>query len=416
MKPGIILVIYVILFSLEFAWETLLSLLNIGHVGRNKSKIPTYILGIVDRGTYDLSVDYTLLKNRYSIVAGFFSSMFVLIIVLSGFLGDLDRWLLKFSFEPYIHRILYVYAIAFLFQVFSLPFAFYSQFFLEEKFGFNKMTLGLFVKDIVKGLVISLVILTPLLFLMFFLVDQTGGLWWLYAFGVYVAFQFLMVFLFPQVIAPLFNKFTPLADGPLREKIFGLSRRLDFQINNIFVMDGSKRSTHSNAYFTGIGRVKRIVLFDTLIKLLNEEELLGVIAHEVGHYKKRHNKLSMAFSFITAFIVFFILSRIIEFPPLFEAFGYVKPSYYAVLVLLLYFSSPVTFLIGPLVSVFSRKMEYSADRFAVKYTGKDGLKKALLSLSRENLTNFTPHPWFSFYHYSHPTLAERISAIEKYKF
>jgi STE24 endopeptidase len=222
-----------------------------------------------------------------------------------------------------------------------------------------------------------------------------------------------MSILYPLLIAPLFNKFTPLPEGRLRDAIRDLAARLDFRTSGIFVMDGSRRSGHSNAYFTGIGRAKRIVLFDTLVNSMPEEELLSVLAHEIGHEKKRHVRKALAVSLVLSLAGFWVLSLLVPFLPLYQAFGLRAASSPAILVLLAFCSGPFTFLLTPLASLWSRKHEYEADRFAAQGVGSAaGMKSALLRLARENLSNLTPHPLYSFWHYSHPTIAERLAALE----
>ncbi|MDQ7053425.1 MAG: M48 family metallopeptidase [candidate division KSB1 bacterium] len=278
------------------------------------------------------------------------------------------------------------------------------------------MTWKLFIIDGLKSLVLSLVLLAPLFWGLFWFMDKTGNYWWLYAFGFLAGFQLLMVYLYPTVVAPWFNKFTPLPDGSLKEKILHLVQKVHFHTSGIFVMDGSKRSKHSNAYFTGLGRVKRIVLFDTLVDNLEEDQVVSVLAHEIGHEKKHHIKKGLALSLASMLAGLWILSLLLHYPSFFQAFGFSGPSYHAAIILFGFCSGPFTFFLTPLGSILSRKYEYEADRFAVEAMGTArGLIGALLKLSKDNLSNLTPHPLYSFYYYSHPTLAERIAAMEDYE-
>jgi STE24 endopeptidase len=303
-----------------------------------------------------------------------------------------------------------------MFSLFSLPFSLYRQFVIEERFGFNRMTWKLLLLDISKGALLSIIIMTPLLYGLFWFMDRAGNFWWIYAFAGFSLFQLVVMILYPTLIAPLFNKFSPLEEGSLKEKILALARKLDFRTSGIFVMDGSKRSSHSNAYFTGIGHAKRIVLFDTLVRQMDEEQLTAVLAHEIGHEKANHVKKRFAVSLLASLAGFYILSLLLDYTPLFQAFGFDNPSYHAAVVILSFCAGPVTFFLQPLLAVLSRRHEYEADRFSVEATSSaSGLKGALVRLSQKNLSNLTPHPWYSFYHYSHPTLAERISAMEEYE-
>jgi STE24 endopeptidase len=337
----------------------------------------------------------------------------VLALIFSGALGRLDALCRSLGLHPYGAGILFIFAVSLIFYFFSLPFSLYSHFAIEQRYGFNKMTPSLFARDAVKGLVLSGLVSAPLLLVLFWFMDTAGNLWWIIAFAFTAAFQLFLSLLYPFVIAPLFNKFTPLEEGSLKEKISALAEKLSFGVNGIFVMDGSRRSHHSNAYFTGLGRVKRIVLFDTLLSSLSEGEILAVLAHEIGHEKKKHLYRRLAASFAMLFAAFFIVNLLYRREPLFAAFGFSAVSYQGIFVILSFCSGPFTFFLTPLFTSVSRRHEYEADRYAASAGFARELEDALLRLGKDNLTNLTPHPLYSFYHYSHPTLAERIAAIRK---
>jgi len=295
----------------------------------------------------------------------------------------------------------------------SLPTDLYSTFGLEARFGFNKTTVRLYVTDRLKGLILGLVIGVPFLWVILWLMDVMGAYWWLWAFGFMTAFQLVMIVIFPALIAPWFNKFEPLKDGEFRERILALASQLGFQTSGIFTMDGSKRSAHSNAYFTGIGKAKRIVLFDTLIEQMTMEQGLAVLAHEMGHYKMKHIRRMLLVQTVFLFVGLYLLSWLLNAPWFFSAFG-LTPSNHAALVLFSIVSGPATFYLGPLMNRLSRHHEYEADRFAAKTLGEGKpMEEALINLTVKNLSNLNPHPWYSAYHYSHPTPAERISAIRQ---
>lgn len=287
---------------------------------------------------------------------------------------------------------------------------------MEERFGFNKSTPGLWIADKFKGLALVFVIGFPLLWALLSLVDWAGGSWWIWGFGLMFGFQLLMLVLYPKVILPLFNKLTPLPEGELRTRLLALSERTGFKASTIEVIDGSKRSGHSNAYFTGFGRFRRIVLFDTLIAQLAPEELEAVLAHEVGHYRCGHIPKMIAMSAATllgSFAAIAWLARSDWFNP---AFGF--PAYELAPSFLLFglLSGAVMFWFSPLSNILSRKHEYEADAFAREAMGGAGpLTGALRKLSQKNLSNLTPHPWFSGFYYSHPTLVEREAALTKAK-
>ncbi len=409
-----ILVLFLIFFALEFGWETFLAALNIRNVRANRDRIPPVFRGVIDRETYQKSVDYSIVKEKFGVVASLASSLFLLWLILSGGFGAIDERIAEFGFEKYSHGVIFVFVVTLIFSAVLLPFSVYSQFFIEEKFGFNKMTWSLFLLDQIKGMILSAILFTPLLFALFWFMDATGEFWWVYAFIFITVFQLLMMVLYPKVIAPIFNKFSPLEEGDLKQDILAVAKKCAFDVNGVFVMDGSKRSRHSNAYFTGLGKSKRIVLFDTLINALDREQVVSVLAHEIGHEKKKHIKKQLVLTSAGMLTGLFILSLLLEFTPFFQAFGFEAPSYHAAVVLFSFCAGPFTFFLSPLSSILSRKYEYEADRFAAEaMQSAEGLRGALLKLGKDNLSNFTPHPWYSFYHYSHPTLAERLEAMDK---
>ena len=409
-----ILLIFLVFFFLDFGWDLTLTLLNLGHVRKNAAVVPAAFAGVVDTETHARSVSYTLVHGRFGLVSGAVSSAALLAIVLTGSLGLLDSIARSLPLHPYLQGILFMAAVSLVFGVIQLPFTLYSTFAIEARFGFNKTTPKLFVIDMLKGLAISAVIGIPVLLALFWFMDRTGTFWWIWAFAAMTAFQLVLSILAPLVIAPMFNKFTPLPDGPLKNRITELASRLDFRTRGIFVVDSSKRSRHSNAYFTGLGRAKRIVLFDTLVSSHTEEEIVSVLAHEIGHEKRNHIKKGLAISVAISLVGFWILSLLVHWPPLYQAFGFAQPGYHSLLVLLAFCSGPFTFFLQPLFTARSRKQEYEADRFAVQGVGSAaGLKSALLRLCKDNLSNLSPHPLYSFFHYSHPTLAERIAALDR---
>lgn len=414
MSAQTILTLYLAFFAAEFLWERFLSILNMNHVKNHMDSVPHAFEGYVDERKYRRAADYTLTKSAFSLVASLLSAAFLLTLILTGWLGVVDNWVGTFGLHRYIISILYIVIISLIFRLFSLPFSLYSQFVIEEKYGFNRMTFGLFFLDLIKGLGISLVLTVPLLLGLFWFMEKAGRLWWVYAYIFLTVFRMVVSILYPLVIAPIFNKFNPLEEGNLKERLHSLAERLSFRTRGIFVMDGSKRSKHSNAYFTGLGRVKRVVLYDTLIATHTEDQVAAILAHEIGHEKKRHVLKMLAISLIFGLAGLFILSLLLNYTPLYNAFGFTAPSYHAILIILGFCSGPFTFFFSPLFTIWSRHHEYQADRFAVEAVdeGARHLKEALITAERENLSNLVPHPLFSFYHYSHPTLAERIEAME----
>ena len=408
MSARAILALYLAFFILEMGWDVFLTLLNLRHTRRH--------VGAVDAGTYARAISYTLARGRLGLLAGAVSSAALLAAVLTGFLGTVDAGMRLLPVHRYLQGILFIACLSLLSWLIGLPFSLYSTFSLEARFGFNRVTPRLFVVDTLKGLAVSAAIAVPVLLGLFWFMDAAGGLWWVWAFAAMSAFQIVMSIVYPVAIAPLFNTFTPLPQGLLREAILGLAARLGFWTKGVFVMDGSRRSRHSNAYFTGLGRAKRIVLFDTLVESADQEEILSVLAHEIGHARRHHLRKGLAVSLAVSLAGFWIAGLLLRWPPLFQAFGFRGASPHALLVLLAFCAGPFTFFLTPLSSMWSRRHEYEADRFAVDAMGSArGMRSALLRLSRENLSNPAPHPLYSFFHYSHPTLAERIAALEAHE-
>jgi STE24 endopeptidase len=318
----------------------------------------------------------------------------------------------RFLSISYAEGLIFCFGVALVFSIASLPTDLYSTFKLEARFGFNKITWKLYLADKLKGLFLGTLIGLPFLWVVLWLMEATGSYWWIWTFFFVAGFQLLMVIVYPTLIAPLFNKFEPLPEGELRNQILDLAEQVGFKTNGIFSMDGSKRSAHSNAYFTGIGKAKRIVLFDTLIVQMTLEQGLAVLAHEMGHYKMKHIRRMLILQTVFLFFGLSILSLLVNYRPFFTAFGLDNPSNYGALVLFSLLSGPFVFFLGPLTNALSRKHEYEADRFAVETVhNARPMEEALVNLTVKNLSNLTPHPWYSAYHYSHPTPAERIGAI-----
>jgi STE24 endopeptidase len=406
-------------FTLEFIVEFVLNELNLRYVRARWAarSIPDIFRDKIPSGDYDRSVQYTLTKGWFQRWADLYGRAVLLAVLFSGILPLLDALAtdLAARFFPlaYARGIIFCLAVGAIFSLAALPADFYATFGLEARFGFNKTTVRLYVADKVKAILLGLIIGVPFLYIVLWLMEAAGPAWWVWAFLFICGFQLLMIVIYPTFIAPLFNKFEPLKEGELRDRILQLSERVGFRTSGIYSMDGSRRSAHSNAYFTGIGKAKRIVLFDTLIEQMTVEQGLAVLAHEMGHYRMKHIRRMLMVQTVVLFIGLFILSLLMDYRPMFSAFG-LEPTSHAALVLFGLLSGPVTFYLGPLVNRLSRKHEYEADRFAA-ITLRDGrpMEEALVNLTVKNLSNLTPHPWYSFYHYSHPTAVERIEAIRR---
>src|SRR5437773_5536761 len=400
--------------------ELWLSRLNQRHVRAHANEVPRAFGGMIDEATYRRSVDYTLTKSRFGDVAGMFDAVVLIAVLFSGVLPwAFGRFSASASFGSSILAMagfLFVTGIAL--SIPGLPFAWYAQFKLEERFGFNTTSMKTWILDRVKGFLLAVLLGYPLLALVLKLIEWTGANWWLWAAAVVIAFQLLLLLVAPAIIMPLFNKFTPLPEGALRGRLFGLAQRTNFPTRSIDVMDGSKRSRHSNAFFTGFGRFRKIVLFDTLIAQLNEPELESVLAHEIGHYKKRHVVKLLGFSIAVVFAAFAAIAWLARQEWFYRAFGFeYQPGFGVVniaLAMLLFglLAETISFWLSPFFHAWSRRFEYQAVAFARATMGEaQPLIQALRKLNEKNLSNLMPHPLYSGFYYSHPTLLERERAL-----
>lgn len=387
---------------------------HIRHVLAHRNAIPAEFAATIPLAAHQKAADYTIARTKYGTV-----TMFINAAVLIGFtlLGGLE-WLSVQVFGLTGGGMLYQLGLLAAFAVISgaidLPFDYYRQFGLEERFGFNKMTPGLFFTDMLKGLLLAVVIGLPLAWILLALMAKSGALWWFYAWLVWSGFQLLMMVLFPTVIAPLFNKFTPLADETLKSRIEGLMRRVGFASKGLFVMDGSKRSAHGNAYFSGFGAGKRIVFFDTLLARLAPQEIEAVLAHELGHFKLKHIVKRIGLMFLISLAFLALLGWLKNQMWFYTGLG-VSPlmvpgeSNDALALILFMLALPVfTFLLGPLASLSSRKHEFEADAFAAQHTDARDLVSALVKMYEDNASTLTPDPLHSAFYDSHPPASIRI--------
>jgi STE24 endopeptidase len=392
--------------------ELWLSRLNRLHVLAHAGEIPPSFCGTIDEPTYKKSVDYTLAKGKFAEAEDGYNKAVLIIFLFSGVLPRAFNLFSKDLGQSAWAMAAYLFAIGFVMSLADLPFDWYSQFRLEEKFGFNTTSPKTWWMDRLKGLLLAALIGYPLLVLILKIVDWTGTWWWLWAWAALLAFQFLMLVLAPVLIMPLFNKFTPLPDGSLRERLLALAERTQFRAQSIRLMDGSKRSRHSNAFFTGFGRFRKIVLFDTLVQQLTEPELEAVLAHEIGHYKKKHIPKMLAFSAISSLVGFYLISVLARQEWFYRAFDFEPGNVTPALLLFVLLAGTVTFWFSPLIHAWSRRYEYQADAFAVRMMNEaQSLIGALRKLNEKNLSNLTPHPFYSGFYYSHPTLLEREQAL-----
>jgi len=411
MNPMLILAIYLGFFLLNFLLDWFLNILNINFALKNRESAP---LGIeVHETAYARGVKYTLRKARFGLVQLVTERVLVLIILFTGAGGALDALVNSMGLGSYWQGLVFLTLVSVLLWVVALPSSLYLQFVIEEEFGFNTTSLRTFFGDIAKRAPITLLVLATLLGGFYVVLKLAGAWWWIWAWAFWMLFHLLMAVLFPVLIAPLFNKFTALPEGALRKRLSTLTDRCKFPNRGIFVIDGSRRSKHSNAYFTGIGKVRRIVIFDTLIDSLQENEIEAVLAHEIGHWKFGHIRKRFAIVALSSLILFAIIGFMLGWESLFLAFGFNSPSLHALLFCLTFYSGPISSLFSPVFNIWLRKHEYQADQFAAKQMDDARpLREALLKLGENNLSNFRPHPAYSFWRYSHPALPERLAALE----
>jgi STE24 endopeptidase len=379
------------------------------------NELPVELSGIYDSKKYEEFLDYEKTKYGFSFITETFSLVLMLLMLFFNGFAYFDNISRLFSENSIVIALIFFGIIAFGSDLLSTPFSVYSTFVIEEKFGFNKTTIKTYIFDKLKGWLLGAIIGGLLMALIIWIYQVSGNLFWIYAWITVSGFSLFMMFFYSSLIVPLFNKQTLLEEGELRNAIEEYSKKVGFNLKNIFVIDGSKRSTKANAYFTGLGSKKRIVLYDTLIKDHTTEELVAVLAHEVGHYKKHHTIYGLLISIIQTGFVFFILSLFINNPELSKALGTDKSSFHIGIVAFGLLYSPISLISGLFLSLISRKHEYQADQFAKETFNYIHLKSALIKLSANNLSNLNPHPWYVFIHYSHPTLLQRIKAMESNK-
>lgn len=411
----LVLSITAALMVLRLVADLILTALNCAEVRRHADVPPPAVSAIMDTATYKKSVAYTLEKSRFGVITEIFDTLVLALVLFGGVLPVLYSEVVGWGGPDSVWtRAVFILIAGVVISIPSLPFEWWEQFRLEEKFGFNKSTAGLWVVDKIKGLLLMFAIGFPLLWALLSLVSWAGDTWWIWGFALMFGFQLLMLILYPKVILPLFNKLTPLPEGELRTRLLTLGDRTGFQAKTIEVIDGSKRSGHSNAYFTGFGRFRRIVLFDTLIAQLTAEELEAVLAHEIGHYRRGHIPKMITLSALMMFGGFAAIAWLARSPWFNVAFGFPPGELAPSFLLFGLLSGLVTFWFAPLGNLLSRKYEYEADAFARDAMGGPAsMVGALRKLAQKNLTNLTPHRWFSGFHYSHPTLVEREAALVK---
>lgn len=399
--------------ALEYALHLAADLLNLKAL---QLEPPSALEGIYRPEDYRNSQEYTRAGTRLHVAASTFNLAALLVFWFAGGFNYLDGVVRAWGLIPLVSGLLYIGILLLAYSLLTLPFSIYSTFVIEERFGFNRTTPHTFLLDRLKALALATLLGAPLLAGILTLFEYAAPYAWLYCWAAVSLFSLGLQFVAPTWIMPLFNKFTPMESGELRDAILGYARSVDFPLRNVLVMDGSRRSSRSNAFFTGFGRNKRIALFDTLIGKHSVPELVAVLAHEIGHYKKRHILQGMAISILSTGLIFFLLSIFLASPGMYQAFYMEQQSFYAGLVFFGLLYTPLELLLSTLTEMLSRKNEYEADRFAAGTIEEpQTLVEALKKLSAGNLSNLTPHPFYVFLNYSHPPLLQRVQAILRSK-
>lgn len=410
MESQTILFIIIIIATVSYVFDQLLDYVNLRSM---RTDIPDDVAVFYDRPRYLRSLDYHRELTRFSFITSAFTFLLSIGMLVSGGFGWLDD-LLRVSVQNAIgHALLFFAILVVASDLLTLPFQLYSTFVIEEKFGFNKTTIKTFFADKLKGYLLAALIGAPLLALLIYLVQEIGPDFWMWFAFIAAAFILFMNMFYTTLILPLFNKLTPLPDGELKSAIQQFASRVDFPLDNIFVIDGSKRSSKANAFFSGIGRKKKIVLYDTLIEKHTTDELVAVLAHEVGHFKKKHIVMSFALSIVQVFLTMYILSLMVYHENLSIALGGSQHSIALNLIAFSILFAPISGVTGLFMSMYSRRNEFEADAYARQTYSGQALSDALKKLSVDSLSNLYPHPLYVFFHYSHPPLLKRLAAINE---
>lgn len=404
----IILLIYILAQGFEY-W---LKYINLSHMKTHGMKVPPGFEGYIDESILKKTHAYTIEHSRLFLIESLFSNVLLLVFIFGGLLNAYNSWITSLKLPFVLTGLVFFLLLGYASAILSLPFSIFSTFKIENKYGFNTMTMKLWITDLIKSTLIATILMSVILSVSFWIIQASPDYWWLFVWGFFFVFSLFMMFISPYVIEPLFNKFTPLEVDGLEVKIRGLMEKTGIKVSRIFKIDASKRSRHTNAYFTGIGKVKRIVLFDTLLNKLTQSEVLAVLGHEVGHWKKKHILKRIVLIEVMSFIGAYISFRVLKTGFLTDIFGIQEVTYCAKLVILGFLFSIISFPFTPLFSYFSRKHEYEADGFAADLTSDpESMATSLVKLSKDNLSNLHPHPLYAKFYYSHPPVVERVNNL-----
>ena len=410
MNAFTIIFLAAVITSIVVQW--LLSQRHIQHVHKHRAAVPVAFIGKISLESHQKAADYTHAKVRLNLFELVISTIILLIWTIGGALQLLDSTWRNLNLSDLWTGTTIIFSFLAIAALLDIPMSWYRTFKLEQRFGFNKSTLKIFITDIFKNMILAILLYTPIILLVLWIMDNTGTFWWLYAWLTWLGFNLLYIWIYPAFIAPFFNKFRPLENQSLKQRIENLLKRNGFTSNGIFVMDGSTRSTHGNAYFAGMGVNKRIVFFDTLIDKLSPAEIEAVLAHELGHFKCNHNRKKIVTFGVVLFAGFALLGWLNNMPWFFEGLGVNQPSNYMAILLLFFIITPAfTVFLQPIFSYISRQHEFEADDFAAAQAQTENLIQALVKLYDENANTLTPDPMYSAFYYSHPPAPIRIKHL-----
>jgi STE24 endopeptidase len=404
-----VFIIILVIILLDFTFERFLEWLN---ARRWSTELPDDLKDVYEPETYRKSQKYHRENDRFGWITSTFSFLLVLGMLLFQGFALVDQWSRSVTVQPIGLTLLFFGILMFASDLLNIPFGIYDTFVIEQKYEFNKTTPGIYFTDKLKGWLLAILLGGPVLASIVWIYNTTGNLFWIWTWIFITAVMIFMTLFYSNLIVPLFNKQTPLQEGDLRTEISTFSEKVGFKLDNIYVIDGSKRSTKSNAYFTGFGPKKRIVLYDTLIEQMTTGEIVAVLAHEIGHYKLKHTITGLILSILETGLSLYVLSILVNNPQLSKALGSDTPSFHLALITFGILYGPVSFVLGIFGTWYSRKNEYAADHFAATNYNGPQLISALKKLSAKNFSNLTPHPLYVFFHYSHPTLLQRIKALQ----
>ncbi|NWF76348.1 MAG: M48 family metallopeptidase [Nitrospirae bacterium] len=407
----LILIIYILKETFEYT----LQFLNLGYMKRFGSIIPDVFKGKINESHVQKMRAYEIEKTKFSFISSIFGNAVTIIFIFGGLLNIYDDWISSFNFSFILSGVFFFLFLSYANTLLTIPFSLYNIFRIENKYGFNTMTIKLWFADFLKSILLSTVITGILLFIGFLLIQLSPTIWWFWLWIFFLIYSLFIMYISPYVIEPLFNKFSPIEEKVLEDRIKDLMKKINIRVSSVFKMDASKRSRHTNAYFTGIGKVKRIILYDTLLEKMNHDEILAILAHEAGHWKKKHVLKMIVASETLAFIAIYLSFRILSADFLTDIFQIKNATFFTKVLLLGFMGNIISLPFLPISNYFSRRFEKEADRFACKLTGdKEAFKSALIKLSIDNLSNLHPHPFYAAFYYSHPPVIQRIKEIENF--